>query len=399
MPLLLCERAAASDHYPRVAINATPLAVRHNHAWAAWDPEGAAAARSETAQFVATQRRQNLLDGLHVEAMQTRASKKRKRSMGMVGVISFCCGGGMLSSQWTGKNFKHIAGLDINPKYGKTFSKNTGGAPLVKCDLFKITRRWALQFKKKYDVAKYEKVVILASLDCCPASNANKKKLTKREKLVWYKKAIAKLKIFTDAMELGPTKVYLFHEFLDDADVIDLLEEAYPEIHKTQTTHHIFEDRRRAFLCQRYDRGMKEFDRELARGCSAYRRRSLVDELRKHGLDVTRDSEIFSKSWTKVEWRLDHDGRSLDCDRLPTITGQGLVLHVVVDASTTPPTVEEVPISPEIALKLRSLGGDRSFEFHSEDGQVVRAKIVGMGVSLVVAAAARRAFERCVLDK
>ena len=299
--------------------------------------------------------------------MQTRASKKRKRSMGMVGVISFCCGGGMLSSQWTGKNFKHIAGLDINPKYGKTFSKNTGGAPLVKCDLFKITRRWALQFKKKYDVAKYEKVVILASLDCCPASNANKKKLTKREKLVWYKKAIAKLKIFTDAMELGPTKVYLFHEFLDDADVIDLLEKAYPEIHKTQTTHHIFEDRRRAFLCQRYDHGMKEFDRELARGCSAYRRRSLVDELRKHGLDVKRDSEIFSKSWTKVEWRLDHDGRSLDCDRLPTITGQGLVLHVVVDASTTPPTVEEVPISPEIALKLRSLGGDRSFEFHSED--------------------------------
>ena len=79
---------------------------------------------------MATQRRQNLLDGLHVEAMQTRASKKRKRSMGMVGVISFCCGGGMLSSQWTGKNFKHIAGLDINPKYGKTFSKNTGGAPL-----------------------------------------------------------------------------------------------------------------------------------------------------------------------------------------------------------------------------------------------------------------------------
>ncbi len=76
-----------------------------------------------------------------------------------------------------------------------------------------------------------------------------------------------------------------------------------------------------------------------------------------------------------------------------------IVLHVVVDASTTPPTVEEVSISPEIALKLRSLGGDRSFEFHPEDGQVVRAKIVGMGVSLVGAAAARRAFERCVLDK
>ena len=31
---------------------------------------------------------------------------------------------------------------------------------------------------------------------------------------------------------------------------------------------------------------------------------------------------------------------------------------------------------------------------------VIRAKIVGMGVSLVVVAAAvRRAFERCVLDK
>ena len=144
---------------------------------------------------------------------------------------------------------------------------------------------------------------------------------------------------------------------------------------------------------------MTEFNDQLARLCSLYKRRTLLGELRKHGLDVGKDTEIFSKSWTKVEWRLDHDGRSLDCDRLPTITGQGLVLHVVVDASTTPPTVEEVPISPEIALKLRSLGGDRSFEFHSEDGQVVRAKIVGMGVSLVVAAAARRAFERCVLDK
>ncbi len=30
------------------------------------------------------------------------------------------------------------------------------------------------------------------------------------------------------------------------------------------------------------------------------------------------------------------------------------------------------------------------------DGKVLRAKIVGMGVSLVVAAAARRAFEKCV---
>ena len=263
----------------------------------------------------------------------------------------------------------------------------------------KMTKKWALQFKKDHDVEKYDKVVILASLDCSLASPANGKKLTKPEKIAWYEEAIARLKIFTDAMETGHKRVYMFHEFLDDADVIELLQETYPEIHKTETTHHIFEDRRRAYLCQRYDEDMTEFNDQLARLCSRYKRRTLLGELRKHGLDVGKDTEIFSKSWTKVEWRLDHDGRSLDCDRLPTITGQGLVLHVVVDASTTPPTVEEVPISPEIALKLRSLGGDRSFEFHSEDLKVVRAKIVGMGVSLVVAAAARRAFERCVLDK
>ena len=75
------------------------------------------------------------------------------------------------------------------------------------------------------------------------------------------------------------------------------------------------------------------------------------------------------------------------------------MLHVVVDGSTTPPTVEEVPISPEIALELRSLGCDFRFEFHPTDGKVLRAKIVGLGVSLVVAAAARVAFEKCVLDK
>ena len=92
----------------------------------------------------------------------------------------------------------------------------------------------------------------------------------------------------------------------------------------------------------------------------------------------------------------------------PTTHGHGVqksfgrasqLLHVVVDGSTTPPTVEEVHISPEIALKLRSVGGDRPFEFHAKDGKVLRAKIVGMGVSLVVGTAARRAFEKCVLNK
>ena len=48
---------------------------------------------------------------------------------------------------------------------------------------------------------------------------------------------------------------------------------------------------------------------------------------------------------------------------------------------------------------LRSVGGDRPFEFHAKDGKVLRAKIVGMGVSLVVGTAARRAFEKCVLNK
>ena len=147
------------------------------------------------------------------------------------------------------------------------------------------------------------------------------------------------------------------------------------------------------------DRGAERISAELARRCSLYKGRRLLDELRKHGLDVEKDSEIFSKSWTKLEWRLDHDGRSVDGGRLPTITSQLLVLHVVVDGSTTPPTVEEVHISPEIALKLRSVGGDRPFEFHAKDGKVLRAKIVGMGVSLVVGTAARRAFEKCVLNK
>ena len=108
-----------------------------------------------------------------------------------------------------------------------------------------------------------------------------------------------------------------------------------------ETTHHIFEDRRRAYLCQRYDENMTEFNDQLARLCSRYKRRTLLGEL-KHGLDVGKDG--FSKSWTKVEWRLDHDGRSVDRGRLPTITSQLLVLHV--DGSTTPPTVEEVHYQP-----------------------------------------------------
>ena len=36
---------------------------------------------------------------------------------------------------------------------------------------------------------------------------------------------------------------------------------------------------------------------------------------------------------------------------------------------------------------------------NAKDGKVLRAKIVGMGVSLVVGTAARRAFEKCVLNK
>ena len=344
----------------------------------------------------ATQRRQHLLGDLHATPMTTRSGKRRRDEV--VGVVSICCGGGMQSSQWAGESFEHAFGLDIAPKFAPTFSKNTG-APLETFDLFKMTKTAALRLKKKYDVSKYGKVVILASLDCSVASPANGKTLSKEEKVEWYKEAIAKLRIFEAAMELNSIKVYAFHEFLDDLDVIELLEKAFPEIQKTSVTHHIFEDRRRAFLCQRYDSGMREFSAELARRCSLYKGRRLLDELRKHGLDVEKDSEIFSKSWTKLEWRLDHDGRSVDGDRLPTITGQGLVLHVFVDGSTTPPTVEEVPISPEIALELRSLGCDFRFEFHPTDGKVLRAKIVGMGVSLVVAAAARVAFEKCVLDK
>ena len=63
----------------------------------------------------------------------------------------------------------------------------------------------------------------------------------------------------------------------------------------------------------------------------------------------------------------------------------------------------------EMPLPVVPKAGDRArapvpglrlpLQFHPTDGKVLRAKIVGMGVSLVVAAAARVAFEKCVLDK
>ena len=51
---------------------------------------------------------------------------------------------------------------------------------------------------------------------------------------------------------------------------------------------------------------------------------------------------------------------------------------------------------------MRDFASDRPAAARAPtDGKVLRAKIVGMGVSLVVAAAARWAFEKCVfkLDK
>ena len=86
----------------------------------------------------------------------------------------------MQSSQWAGESFEHAFGLDIAPKFAPTFSKNTG-APLETFDLFKMTKTAALRLKKKYDVSKYGKVVILASLDCSVASPANGKTLSKED--------------------------------------------------------------------------------------------------------------------------------------------------------------------------------------------------------------------------
>ena len=59
-----------------------------------------------------------------------------------------------------------------------------------------------------------------------------------------------------------------------------------------------------------------------------------------------------------------------------------------------------LPVVPKARDHARApvLGCDFRFEFHPTDGKVLRTKVVGMGVSLVVAAAAQ-AFEKCVLDK
>ena len=49
---------------------------------------------------------------------------------------------------------------------------------------------------------------------------------------------------------------------------------------------------------------------------------------------------------------------------------------------------------PALARVLRAAGGDFCFKFAPDEDETVKALIVGMGVSLVVAAAARVAFEQ-----
>ena len=58
------------------------------------------------------------------------------------------------------------------------------------------------------------------------------------------------------------------------------------------------------------------------------------------------------------------------------------------------------PRTHATSIVMRDFASDRPAAARAPtDGKVLRAKIFGMGVSLVVAAAARRAFEKCVLDK
>ena len=288
-----------------------------------------------------------------------------------------------LGSQFKGPRYNHLFGVDIDNQYAPSFSRNNDGAPLLVLDILALESEVFLGHIGRFADADMRDLILLVTIDCGLASRANNVS-TDREKREFYKAAIDKVKELAAAAE-RKYRVFLFWEFLCDEFVASLIEDAFPEASSFSCDGHLCEDRKRLYFAMRYDPGMALFKEELAAAiarcggelCAA-------DGLVRAGLPVPVGSELFSGTWMQRD-----GGRDPWDRRTPTITTQGLYLKEPTSAGL-------IKISADVLLSLRMIGADYRFTFAPGDSSGIKDKIVGMGVSAIIAVAARRAFERWV---
>ena len=341
-------------------------------------------------------RQQPLINKIHV-APRTRARAAR-RAKSTVGIIHLMSAASLLGSQYKKKRYRHLFGMDLDPRYAPAFSKNNGGAPLIEKDLLLLSDQEFRALLKKYNPRgprHCQKLLFLITLDCSRASKANGS-ITKEQKIAWYRKALTRV---NDLLSIAGRKhtVFAFHEFLADEDVMALILNEFPEISKTVLDGHFYEDRKRAYFTQRYDRGAAAFLNEFKKLKRRHRGGSVADALREMGRDVPPGTEMFTGCRTTIADRLAGKGRDPTVDNVYTITRKGIYIHVpVADPNSKLPPVEEILLDPKETLHLRSRGRDFPFELVASDTLETKDLIVAMGVSLVVGAAAQRSFDRCV---
>ena len=57
----------------------------------------------------------------------------------------------LLGSQYKQKRYRHLFGMDLDPRYAPAFSKNNGGAPLIEKDLLLLSDQEFRALLKKYN--------------------------------------------------------------------------------------------------------------------------------------------------------------------------------------------------------------------------------------------------------
>lgn len=379
-----------------------PLCPTHNREYnEAPSADTACVAAAKAAKRMTRKRLTNqaLVGHVQVRQSMTRAftARRYEGEIEEVGVIALFCAASMCGSQFKGKKFKHLFGLDVLSRYAPSFERNNDAAPLIIVDINTLTKPAFRTLVDKHGGKTVKRLIFLVSIDCSLASKANSK-AKQKEKETFYRTTVDKIKeLQTEACTTHT--VFGFWEFLQNQFVKGLIRKTFPEASVVELSGTIYENRERLYLTQGFDKDATVFREELATRVDKFDGSVCVGyALTELGYDVKDPNwKLFSKSWTKIQMRLFEAG----CDpwncRAPTITTMGLTLTYDGLFEETPnefTIAAEKTLTPADLLFIRSAGGDYPFTFDPMDNNRTKAMIVGMGVSLVVASAARAAFER-----
>ena len=264
--------------------------------------------------------------GVHRMPRMTRARAAVGEAL-MIGVVALFCAASMLGSQFRGPRWRHLFGIDVNPKFGPSFSLNNDGAPLLAMDILTLSVDDFDKLLASYAPGDMKYLLLVVTLDCGRASKANRT-ATNEEKRKFYMAAVAKVEELTKAAE-RKYNVFLFWEFVNCGFVLDLVEETFPEIDMITLEGHLFEDRERVFMSQRLDKGMELFEEELDSLVEAAGGESCAAA----GLEGVRTRLVSMPSWElfdkqsleyqlEVRWAALHSGC---CGRVPNALTPGAV--------------------------------------------------------------------------